>query len=123
MHDPLWKERFTVAHLNAADVQSFYCGDATWDKEAAEWLNGRPETIADCAANRVSQGTEVWLYRNTARELVAFGSLGKTKWRVSHKTGLLPRNRSHSLGCNPKAVSFQARGRTARRTVFDADHG
>lgn len=85
MHDPLWKERFTLAALDLEDVQGFHCGDAEWDKEAANWLNGKPATTADCAAKRAAQGIEVWLYRNAARQLVGFGSLGKTRWRVPTK--------------------------------------
>ncbi|MGO8745394.1 MAG: GNAT family N-acetyltransferase [Thermoguttaceae bacterium] len=60
------------------DVQDFSCGDDPWQAEVAQWLKGESD---DNALQRMAHGTEVWLYRNAQRDVVGYGSLGKTEWR------------------------------------------
>lgn len=60
------------------EVQDFFCGDEPWQIEVAQWIKGESE---DNAVARMTQGTEVWLYRNAQGEIVGYGSLGKTEWR------------------------------------------
>ena len=67
-----------------ADVQNFSCGVDPWQVEVAQWIKAESQ---DNALNRMTEGTEVWLYRNAAGEVVGYGSLGKTEWRWPPPTG------------------------------------
>ena len=76
MANDLWVQPFRAELL--ADVRDFSCGDEPWQVEVAQWINGESP---DNAVKRASQGTDVWLYRNSDREVVGYGSLQqKTEW-------------------------------------------
>ena len=76
MAQDLLVQSFSAALL--PDVQDFSCGNEPWQVEVAEWIKGESK---DNALTRMAGGTEVWLYRNAGREVVGYGSLGKTEWR------------------------------------------
>ena len=63
-----------------ADVRDFRCGDEPWQVEVARWI--KDASIDDCAVKWMQRGTRVWLYRTAEGELVGYGSLGTTKWRM-----------------------------------------
>ena len=63
-----------------ADVRDFDCGDERWQVEVARWI--KDASADDCAVTWMRRGTKVWLYRTDEGELVGYGSLGTTKWRV-----------------------------------------
>ncbi len=75
MAQELRVQPFCVALL--PDVQDFFCGVEPWQVEVAQWIKGELE---DNVFQRMAQGTEVWLYRGANREVVGYGSLGKTEW-------------------------------------------
>jgi GNAT superfamily N-acetyltransferase len=54
-------------------VQAFSCGEEPYERELADWI--RQEALA-----AMSRGTKVWLYATEGRELIGYGSLGKTNW-------------------------------------------
>lgn len=73
MQDLLRQRKFEKKYLS--EVSGFYCGGEQWEKAQAEW-------IAKHALPRIEKGdTEVWLYYNSQKELVGYGSLGKTRRR------------------------------------------
>ena len=77
----LSKVRFG-AHL-LPEVEHFYCGNTVCGLNAAKWLKGNTSVTEDCAlAVMQNFGTEVWLYKTAEGELVGFGSLGPTTWRI-----------------------------------------
>ena len=63
-----------------ADVRDFRCGDEAWQIEVARWI--KDSSVDDCAVKWMQRGTRVWLYRTAEGELVGYGSLGTTKWRM-----------------------------------------
>jgi GNAT superfamily N-acetyltransferase len=54
-------------------VEAFACGEEPHERELADWI--KQDALA--AMNR---GTSVWLFFTPERELVGYGSLGKTQW-------------------------------------------
>lgn len=58
-------------------VQSFECGQEPWAVECATWI-----TTDACIEDMKSRGTQVWLYYDSDNQLVGYGSLGVTKWRI-----------------------------------------
>jgi ribosomal protein S18 acetylase RimI-like enzyme len=79
MPDMLRKEIFSPD--NVGDVADFFCGDQQWDRFQAIW-------IKEQAVKSIAQhGTEVFLYYNDQDELVAFGSIGKTRRRYPPPDG------------------------------------
>jgi ribosomal protein S18 acetylase RimI-like enzyme len=78
MIDDLQVQPFSAALLS--EVRDFFCGDEPWQVEVAQWI--KDATLDDGAVRWMQHGTKVWLYRTNAGELIGFGSLGTTKWRM-----------------------------------------
>jgi ribosomal protein S18 acetylase RimI-like enzyme len=55
-------------------VANFNCGDEPWQSELATW-------IVNDALEAIKRGTKVWLYLDSAGEVVGYGSLGTTNWK------------------------------------------
>ncbi len=58
-------------------VSDLSFGSDTFGRDASDWIQdvGYPSV-----RNEINKGTQVWIYRNTAEDLVGFGSLGVTRW-------------------------------------------
>lgn len=66
--------RFTAEMQAQPDVQEFECGTTEVSRDMADWITG-PRCLVSMA-----RGTEIWLFRNDAGNLIGFGSVGRTKW-------------------------------------------
>jgi hypothetical protein len=66
-------------------VQNVDCGSTLWGQAAAKWLKA-PVTDSTGALAGMAVGNEVWLYYDGA-DLVGFGSLGTTTWRIPPPQG------------------------------------
>lgn len=73
-------ERFHFSEEHLKRVAGFYCGDAPWEKEVADWIksDGDPGALFDLKKRRVRG---IWLYASKQDGLVGFGSLGPTNWK------------------------------------------
>ncbi len=58
------------------ELVGFSCGDSVVAKTCDEWIKG-----ADVLGSMTRWKTLVWLYRNTAEQIVGFGSVGKCRWQ------------------------------------------
>jgi len=76
----LFTQRFSPSLLDA--VRDFHCGSDPWEVEVAQWIK-EPEAD-DCAVAWMRCGTEVWLYRTDDGQVVGYGSLGTSMWRMQH---------------------------------------
>jgi len=76
------------------EVVGFDCGSDPWQLEVGKWLSAPVELGRDSAAWCCANDTSTWLYRlQETNELVGFGSLGQTVWRVDkdkHPVQILP---------------------------------
>ncbi len=57
-------------------MAGLHCGDSAWARAASEWINGS-EVFDSIEKNQ----TKVWVFRNSADEIVGFGSLNATGWK------------------------------------------
>ena len=55
-------------------VAGFNCGDESWQRDLASWIINESHAAMD-------RGTKVWLYVESAGEIVGYGSLGTTNWK------------------------------------------
>jgi GNAT superfamily N-acetyltransferase len=62
---------FTEQHLPL--VQTFACGEESYERELAEWIRLDSVSALNC-------GCKVWLYVTSEKEIVGYGSLGVTRW-------------------------------------------
>ncbi len=71
-----------------SSVQDFHCGESVCALAAAKWIKGHPDETLDCALGAIAgDNTQVWLYRTEEGDLIGFGSIGPTEWRVpTHKS-------------------------------------
>ncbi len=69
MPSPLLVVPFSVALSDF--VAGFSCGEAPHERELADW-------IRQDALPAMQRGTSVWLFLTAGRELIGYGSLGKT---------------------------------------------
>jgi ribosomal protein S18 acetylase RimI-like enzyme len=89
-----------------AEVRDFHCGDQPWETEVSRWLT--ESAIDDCAVKWMERGTKVWLYRAENGEIVGYGSLGSTKWRMQPNE---PRQPVSIIPSFALAASFQGEPR------------
>lgn len=73
-HILLVPHEFSVRDIGA--VRDFECGNAPWEVVVASWIKGPVLDSIHKYHNRV------WLYLTPNGELVGFGSLGHTRWRI-----------------------------------------
>jgi ribosomal protein S18 acetylase RimI-like enzyme len=81
MTDELRAQLFNASLIN--DVQDFCCGKEPWNDEVAQWIKNTSSD--DCALEWIKKGTKVWLFRNSKKEIVGYGSLGTTTWKFTDK--------------------------------------
>ncbi len=80
-------KEFSPASL--AEIASFDCGSARWERIMADWITN---SVPNGVLHSISRyKTKVWLYYTPLGQLVGFGSLGVTKWEwpPEHGTRIL----------------------------------
>jgi GNAT superfamily N-acetyltransferase len=77
MPEPLHFKRFTAEMQG--EVADFSCNPDP--SKMAEWITGN-----GCVAS-MARGTEVWLVRNSANDLIGFVSLGLANWSIRQEGG------------------------------------
>jgi GNAT superfamily N-acetyltransferase len=60
-------------------VQSFACGDDSWEREASDWIKAPRGSGGGIDA--LEHGDQVWLYVTSHGDVVGFGSLGAAEQR------------------------------------------
>jgi len=69
----LYAVEFTEA--DQARLAGFSCGDESWSRCAAEWIQGSD------VLESMKKATKVWLFENAEAKIVGFGSVGPARWR------------------------------------------
>lgn len=79
-------------------VADFEFGSEPFDVEIATWL--REDSV-----QAVARGTQIWLYANSAGQIIGYGSLGTSNWRYpdpdSRRVTLAVGLRKEFQGCPP----------------------
>lgn len=57
------------------DLVGFSCGDTDYGRASTQWITGSD------VFDSIKRGTNVWLYRNQAGDVIGFGSIGPIRWR------------------------------------------
>jgi len=83
--------------VDADIVRDFSCGSEYWATAASDWIRG------ERVVNSMARGTRVWLYKLSSSDLVGFGSLGRTGWKV------LPREKLAFIPQLAIQTAFQGR--------------
>ena len=61
-------------------LQGFFCDNELWQQDIADWIKG------DRVVNDIrDRGCEVWLYTTGQSDVIGYGSLGVSEWRVPEK--------------------------------------
>ena len=60
------------------DLQSFECGTSEYQLELSEWIKG------ECIQDMQKRETKVWIFRTEDHEIVGYGSVGTSTWRLPH---------------------------------------
>ena len=60
------------------DLQSFECGTSEYQLELSEWIKG------ECIQDMQKRETKVWIFRTEDHEIVGYGSVVTSTWRLPH---------------------------------------
>lgn len=79
MPDLLFKIPFT-GELQPL-VADFFCGNEEWERPLADWIKAAPNIKGGALYEVKKKRCDVWLHVNTARQVIAYSSLGSSRWR------------------------------------------
>ena len=67
---------YAVPFIEAAQARlvGFSCGVEPWSRHVGEWILGSD------VLDSIKRGTRVWIFETETKEVVGFGSLGRSRW-------------------------------------------